>query len=500
MGAGPRRMAGGEDPAYHARVPGLPEAGDRVAGYRIERPLGRGGMGVVFLAEQIRLRRKVALKLILPELAEDDEFKRRFERESQLAASLDHPNIITVHEAGEIDGALFISMRYVEGRNLKQLIAQEIRLDPRRTTELVSQLGSALDAAHSHGLVHRDVKPANVLVSGGGPSEHAYLTDFGLTKHVSSASDITRTGQWVGTLDFVAPEQISGGPLDARVDVYALGCVLFQMLTGRVPFPRDSDVAKMYAHLHELPERVSELVPGLPPEFDTVVERALAKQPGARYPSAGDLARAALAAGQGSHPTAPERSVAAGAAAGGGDGGGTNVTTRLDREAGPWPPDAPSPPAGGPSRPKWPVLVVCATALAIAGMATALAATGAFSGSSTARSQVAASGGQHSATSPSTASTPTAPRGGDWPRSTDGYTVVLASTTSRSEAERRVADARAAGLSPGILNSSDHSSLHPGYWVAFDGVFGSLADARREQAIARRAGFTDAYTRHVSPG
>jgi serine/threonine protein kinase len=478
-------MAGGGDPAYHARVPGLPEAGDRVAGYRIERPLGRGGMGVVFLAEQIRLRRKVALKLILPELAEDDEFKRRFERESQLAASLDHPNIITVHEAGEFEGALFISMRFVEGRNLKQVIAQEARLDPDRATALISQLASALDTAHAHGLVHRDVKPANVLVSGGGPSEHAYLTDFGLTKHVSSGSDITRTGQWVGTLDFVAPEQISGGPLDARVDVYALGCVLFQMLTGRVPFPRDSDVAKMYAHLHEYPERVSELVPGLPPEFDAVIERALAKQPGDRYPSAGDLSRAALAAGQGGRPTAPERSVAAGAAAGG-NGGRSSVTTLLD---------APSPPAASPSRPRWPVLVVCATALAIAGMATALAATGAFSGSRSAGPPKAL------VTSPrgTSTSTPGPQQKTDWPAGTDGYSVFLASVRSRPDAEREAAQARAAGLKDaGVLYSSDHSSLNPGYWVAFDGVFRSRVDAEREQRVVESAGFNGTRVRPVS--
>jgi serine/threonine protein kinase len=196
-------------------VRALPQLGDHVAGYRIERQLGRGGMGVVYLAEQVRLRRYVAIKLIVPELAEDDAFRRRFERESQLAASIDHPNVIPVYEAGEADGVLFISMRYVDGHDLRAIIKASGRLEPARAARFVGQLGDALDAAHSHGLVHRDVKPANVLVAG----EHAYLTDFGLTKHVSSSSGITHTGQWVGTLDYVAPEQISGGPLDARVDV-----------------------------------------------------------------------------------------------------------------------------------------------------------------------------------------------------------------------------------------------------------------------------------------
>src|SRR4051795_4228887 len=289
----------------------LPQVGDQVAGYRIERQLGRGGMGVVYLAEQLRLRRWVALKLIVPELAEDEEFRRRFERESQMAASLDHPNVIPVYEAGEADGALFISMRYGEGSGLRMLIRNTGQLEPARAAGIVAQLGDALDAAHARGLVHRDVKPANVLVAGAPGAEHAYLTDFGLTKHVSSQSGITRTGQWVGTLDYVAPEQISVGPLDARVDVYSLGCVLFEALTARVPYPRDSDVAKMYAHLNEPPAAVSSLVPDAGWGFDAVVTRALAKAPEQRYPSAGDLGRAALAAATGQQTTVPERSVAA---------------------------------------------------------------------------------------------------------------------------------------------------------------------------------------------
>src|SRR4051812_33737513 len=157
-------------------------------------------MGVVYLAEQVRLRRRVALKLIVPELAEDEEFRLRFERESQLAASIDHPNVITVYEAGEADGSLFISMRYVEGSDLRAIFRREQRLDPTRAAWVTSQVAAALDAAHARGLVHRDVKPANVLISGAFGAEHAYLTDFGLTKHVSSASGLTHTGQWMGTL------------------------------------------------------------------------------------------------------------------------------------------------------------------------------------------------------------------------------------------------------------------------------------------------------------
>jgi serine/threonine protein kinase len=392
-------------------------------------------MGVVYLAEQTRLRRYVALKLIVPELAEDDEFRRRFERESQLAASLDHPNVIPVYEAGEADGALFISMRYVEGSDLRGLIKAQGRIERSRAAQLTAQLGAALDAAHARGLVHRDVKPANVLVSGEAGQEHAYLTDFGLTKHMSSQSGLTHTGQWVGTLDYVAPEQISGGALDARVDIYSLGCVLFQTLTGQVPYPKDSDVAKMYAHLHEPPVRVSELVPGIPPAFDAVIERALAKRPEDRYPSAGDLGRAALAASAGQATAGPERSVAAGAAAlvtrprATPPEQQTGATARLPAQPEQWQapptpppqqhwPPAPPPPAPRP-RSRWPLVAACVALVAIAGAAVALAAAGVFSPKSSRpaattviiRNPVAAAtSAQPTATSPPPAgSTPTPP-------------------------------------------------------------------------------------------
>src|SRR3712207_2153724 len=227
-------------------------------------------MGVVYMAEQVRLQRRVALKLIAPDLAENEEFRQRFERECQLAASIDHTNVVPVYEAGEDGGNLFVSMRYVEGTDMRGLLRREHHLEAARAAWIVSQIAAALDAAHARGLAHRDVKPANVLIAGEPPSEHAYLTDFGLTKHTSATSGLTHTGQWVGTLDYVAPEQIEGGPLDARVDVYSLGCVLFEALTGRVPYPKPNDVAKMYAHLNEPPPPVCQLVPGLPSAFDAV--------------------------------------------------------------------------------------------------------------------------------------------------------------------------------------------------------------------------------------
>ena len=273
-------------------------------------------MGVVYRATQIALDRPVALKLLAPELAEDDAFRERFQRESRLLAATDHPNVITIHEAGEHDGRLFIAMRYVSGTDLRALLKSHGRLDPRRATTLVAQVASALDAAHARGLIHRDVKPANVLIEARDGGEHAYLTDFGLTKAVgSTGGGLTATGQFVGTVDFIAPEQVMGQRVDARADVYALGCVLFTVLAGRVPFERDSEVSKIFAHVNDPPPSLLEAFPEAPAELDAVVRRALEKDPDARFPSAGDLGRAAVAAAEGQPSAAVERTVAGGAAA-----------------------------------------------------------------------------------------------------------------------------------------------------------------------------------------
>src|SRR3954468_10445651 len=288
--------------------------GTTLGGYRIEQIAGRGGMGVVYIAEQLALGRRVALKVISPELADDPGFRERFKHESRIAASIDHPNVIAVYEAGEVDGLLFLSMRYVEGTDLRELIRDTGRVPTARVAHIVTQVAAALDAAHARGLVHRDVKPANVLIAAG-EADHAYLTDFGLTKHLASASGLTNTGQWVGTADYVAPEQIQGETIDARTDVYALGCMLFQMLTGEVPFPRDSQVAKIYAHLSEPPPHLDYASLGLPAELNDVVRRAMAKAPADRFQSAGDLGRAAQAAIEQRPLDQPERSVATGTAA-----------------------------------------------------------------------------------------------------------------------------------------------------------------------------------------
>jgi serine/threonine protein kinase len=241
------------------------ESGTALGGYRIDGVAGQGGMGVVYRATQLDLGRAVALKVIAAELADNLDFRNRFKSEAQLAASIDHPNVVPIYEAGEADGVLYLAMRYVEGTDLRTLVESAGRLDAERAVRLVWQIAGALDAAHRRGLVHRDVKPPNVLVANEG-EEHAYLTDFGLTKNAAASGGFTRTGHFVGTPDFAAPEQIRGEHADARADVYALGAVLFHALTGRVPFPRDSELAKMYAHLNDPAPAASPLAPGIPPD------------------------------------------------------------------------------------------------------------------------------------------------------------------------------------------------------------------------------------------
>jgi serine/threonine-protein kinase len=284
--------------------------GAHIAGCRIEAVAGRGGMGIVYRATQLSLARPVAVKLIAPEHAADEGFRERFERESRMAAAIEHPNVIPVYGAGEEDGRLYLVMRWVAGTDLHRLLRERGRLDPVRAAEIVDQVAGALDAAHAAGLVHRDVKPANVLLSG----DHAYLADFGLTRAAGHDPRITATHEFLGTVDYMAPEQFRRGAVDARADVYALGCVLYAALTGAPPFPRGTVPATMLAHEHDAAEPPSS-APGVPREFDRVLARALAKAPDDRFPSAGDLGRAALAAAEGRSVTEAERSVARGEAA-----------------------------------------------------------------------------------------------------------------------------------------------------------------------------------------
>jgi hypothetical protein len=289
--------------------------GDEFAGYRIESRLGRGGMGILYLALEPGLERRVALKLIAPEAAADEVFGQRFAEESRIAASIEHPNVVPIYAAGEEAGVPWIAMRYVAGSDLGRRLVREGRLEPADAVALIAQVGNGLDAIHAAGLVHRDVKPANVLLSGESGSEHAYITDFGVARNVATQTGLTQTGRFVGTLDYVAPEQISGEPIDARVDVYALGCLLYKLLTGEVPFPREGEAARLYAHLNDPPPAPSLYAQAVPMALDDVVIRAMSKAPDDRYLSAGDLGRAAQAALSGTTVSVPERTVATGDAA-----------------------------------------------------------------------------------------------------------------------------------------------------------------------------------------
>jgi YVTN family beta-propeller protein len=270
-----------------------PRIGTEFLGYQIEALIGRGGMSAVYRARHLALDRSVALKLLAAALADDERFRERFLRESKLAASIEHPNIVPIYDAGEVDGSLYIAMRYVEGTDLKTLLRREGALEPARAFALASQLADALEAAHEHGLVHRDVKPSNALLDS---HDRVYLTDFGLTKSVSDRSALTTTGQIIGTVDYVAPEQIEGKPVDRRADVYSLGCLLYECVTGEVPFPRDSELAALWAHVQERPPKASERRPELPKAIDPVIAKAMAKAPARRFAGCPDLVEAARAA------------------------------------------------------------------------------------------------------------------------------------------------------------------------------------------------------------
>jgi serine/threonine protein kinase/DNA-binding beta-propeller fold protein YncE len=276
-------------------APGGFTAGSLIAGYRLEEQIGRGGMAVVFRAHDSRLDRRVALKIMAPELALDDVFRQRFIRESRAAAAVDHPHIIPVFEAGEVGGVLFIAMRYVQGGDVRSLLEVRGPLPPARVVSIITQVASALDAAHSFGLVHRDVKPANMLLdaaASSGGADHVYLSDFGLSKQSLSSSGLTGTGQFLGTLDYVAPEQIEGRAVSGRTDLYSLAGAAFEMLSGTPPFKRDQGLAVLWAQISEPPPRLTDRRPELPPAVDQVMTRALAKAPGDRYAYCLDFAAA----------------------------------------------------------------------------------------------------------------------------------------------------------------------------------------------------------------
>jgi serine/threonine protein kinase len=383
----------GEDPA------GLPD----VSGYRVERQVGQGGMGVVYRAVHLRLGRVVALKVLAPEWSRDVGVRARFDDEARIAAAIEHPSVVPLYDAGETtSGLLYLTMKFIEGTDLGALIEREGALEGRRAVALIAPVAAALDASHAAGFVHRDVKPPNVLITGG-RDELAYLTDFGLTKLIAASAGVTMTGQVVGTPQYMSPEQVEGRRLDARSDVYALGCTLFHALTGHPPYRRDAVAAVMFAHVHELPPSVAELRPDLPPAFDDVIGRAMAKDPRLRYPSAGDLARAAQQAAGVIEKLPPESSVAAGEAA---------PTT---------PPPQPTtdggngtPPAPVPVR-RWnrstPAIIACLAAVVAVGAAVAIAINGSGKSSKSGRPAVTtvAREGSPATPNPTVSAPPAAP-------------------------------------------------------------------------------------------
>ena len=287
-----------------------PHLGRVVAGYRIEERIGRGGMGLVYRAEHINLRRRAAIKIIAPELAEASGFRERFNREARIAAALQHPNIVTVYDAGEEDGLLYLAMQYIEGSDLSTVLRTQGRLRPYRALDVCRQIAAALDAAHSQGLIHRDVKPANVLIEG----RTAFLTDFGLTKRIEGTqTQLTKAGDVVGTIHYVAPEQIEGGRVDERTDIYSLGCLVYHCLSGELPFARDTDIAVIYAHLSEEPPRLTSVRPELPGGMDAVIAKALEKAPERRFQTCADMMSAARAVIDAAGPLSDTATLAAGA-------------------------------------------------------------------------------------------------------------------------------------------------------------------------------------------
>ncbi|MEU2174949.1 MULTISPECIES: serine/threonine-protein kinase [Nocardia] len=273
-------------------------SGSVFAGYRIERTLGTGGMGTVYLARHPRLPRSVALKVLDPSAGADAEFRARFRREAELAARLDHPNIVEIYDRGSEDDQLWMSMRYVAGSDVARLLGHHAgALPPRRAVDILAQAAAGLDAAHRRGLLHRDVKPANLLVTAGDDGrDHVFVTDFGIARSRDDTSGLTAAGALIATLGYVAPEQIRGEPLDHRCDVYALGATFYQMLTGSMPFARTTPAAVLRAHLAEPPPRPSATDPALPAALDDVIATAMAKRPADRYDSCRALAAAAAAA------------------------------------------------------------------------------------------------------------------------------------------------------------------------------------------------------------
>ncbi len=497
-----------------------------MGGYRLEERIGQGGMAVVFRAHDERLGRTVALKVLAPALAADEGFRQRFIRESRAAAQVDDPHIIPVFEAGEAGPVLFIAMRYAGGGDVRSLVLRRGPLPAGRVAAIVSPVASALDAAHAAGLVHRDVKPANMLLdTRPGRPDHVYLSDFGLSKEAFGSAGLTGTGQFLGTVDYAAPEQIGGQVVDGRADQYALGCTAFEMLCGQPPFRRELGMAALMAHLHDPPPAVSSLRPGLPAGLDEVFARVLAKSPQNRFADCrqfADALRTALGLGPydadqaddaglaGGHPQTQAANlppmgalgdtVAAGAARG-------PAATRKPSPPPPRPGDGgqnfPRPNGdGGRRAARWPLVAGVAAAAAVVAAAasvTAVLATRAPTASTASGRQTAASppGNSHPAAS-SPASRPSADATGTTPAAPSSPAAIanlwiaqLASVpVSNGTARLNTVLARVRRQIPGaqVLDSSLYASLKPGFWVIY--YAGSFTDGTQALAYCAAHGRT----------
>ncbi len=436
--------------------------GDRLAEFEVIRQLGRGGMGIVYLVRDERLERRVALKVVAPHLAHDLEFQERFAAEARSAAAIEHPNAVTVYSAGSAEGYLFIAMRYIEGTDLRRSMVESGPLEPRAAARVAVEVAGALDAAHAAGFVHRDVKPANILLTGPPGEGTAYLTDFGLTRGLGSAQvELTATGQWIGTLDYVAPEQIAAGRIDARTDIYSLGCVLYEMLAGSVPF-RGDEMQKLWRKANEAPPPLPSS--GATHPLDPVLARAIARDPERRFRSAGDLGRAASAAAGADTGGPTERSVATGVAAAGLRE--VDVRVRRPRPAPPEPATArmprahqhpvspPPPPAPPPPRPNrrstGRAVTIIGCALAVAGGLVLGALALAKRQGDTTRTVVT-----RSVRAPAEATASSAPE-------------EAASTSKAGASPPESTSAGAAAAVPVSFNGAEYSATLPAGWIQHD--------------------------------
>jgi Protein kinase domain/SPOR domain len=493
-----------------------PRVGSVLGRYRLEEEIGRGGMGVVFRGRDELLHRSAAVKVLSAALADDEQFRLRFLREMRMASALEHPNVVPVYEAGQVGHHLYLATRFIEGEDLRAAIQRHGALAPARVAAIAAGLAAALDAAHARGLIHRDVKPANVLLAAptDGGEEHVFLTDFGLARETASESGLTNTGQWMGTVDYVAPEQLEGGGLvSARSDIYSMACLLFEALTGHVPY-EGGLARKVAGHTSEPLPSVGTGVP-CHAALDAVLARATAKRPADRHPSAGDLGRAVAAAVRGERVVDLERTVATGTALTGIPNGETAAPPRtvVDARRVPSPPPAaPREPAADRGGSPWPRTLAAAVGILLTLALVGLLVRGADGPAPAPSADAAATATERVATvervrtvtvagrattTTTAAPAPAVDAGVDQTFAAGDY-VQLASFRTRADASA-AADrlATRAGVQARVVDSDDVAQLVPDFYVVLAGPV-DAAEGARVIRDARAAGVTDGFVRALS--